>query len=50
MKPLLIVVTAVVVLGVSSTLAIMNKACKSSHHTWCAPSSDVRHHTNIRHS
>jgi len=33
--PLLIVLTAVVV-GVGSTLAIMNNSCKSSHHAWCA--------------
>ena len=42
--PLLIVLTAVV-LGVGSTLAIMNNSCKSSHHAWCAPTSDIRHHT-----
>lgn len=41
--PLLIVLTAVV-LGVGSTLANMNNACKSSHHTWCAPRSDTQHH------
>ena len=41
--PLLIVLTAVVV-GVGSTLAIMNNSCKSSHHAWCAPISDTRHH------
>jgi hypothetical protein len=50
MKPLLIVLTAVVVVGVSSTLAIMNKSCKSTHHTWCAPAADIQHHTKIRHS
>jgi multisubunit Na+/H+ antiporter MnhC subunit len=44
--PLLIVLTAVVV-GVGSTLAIMNNACKSSHHEWCAPISDIRHHATI---
>ena len=41
--PLLIVLTAVVV-GVGSTLAIMNNSCKSSHSAWCAPISDTRHH------
>ena len=38
--PLLIVRTAVMV-GVGSTLAIMNNSCKSSHHAWCAPTSDT---------
>jgi hypothetical protein len=47
--PLLIVLTAIV-LGVGSTLAIMNNACKSSHHTWCAPSSDIQHHAKTWHS
>jgi hypothetical protein len=42
--PLLVILTAVV-LGVGSTLAIMNNSCKSSHHAWCAPTSDIRHHT-----
>ena len=41
--PLLIVLTAVA-LGVGSTLAIMNNSCKSSHHAWCAPTSDTRQH------
>jgi hypothetical protein len=41
--PLLIVLTAVV-LGVGSTLAVMNNSCKSTHHAWCAPISDIRHH------
>jgi hypothetical protein len=44
--PLLIVLTAVV-LVIGSSLAIMNNACKSSPHTWCAPSSDIRHHARI---
>jgi hypothetical protein len=40
-------VTAVIILialVVSSTLSIMNKACKSGYHAWCAPMSTVRHH------
>ena len=45
MKTPLLIVLAVVVLGVGSTLAIMNNSCKSSHHAWCAPTSDIRHHT-----
>jgi hypothetical protein len=36
--------TAAVVL-VGAGLAIMNNACKSSHHTWCAP--DIRHRAII---
>jgi hypothetical protein len=47
--PLLIVLTAVV-FGVGSTLAIMNNSCKSSHHAWCAPTSDIRHYTKTGHS
>jgi hypothetical protein len=41
--PLLIVLGAVVLLT-GSGLAIMNNACKSSHHAWCAPMSGIRHH------
>jgi hypothetical protein len=40
-NPLLIVLTAVVVL-LGAGLAMMNNACKSSRHTWCAP--HIRHH------
>ena len=32
MKTPLLIVLTVVVLGVGSTLAIMNNSCKSSHH------------------
>ena len=39
---LLIVLTAVVLLAVS-TLGIMNNACKSVRHGWCAPMSAVQH-------
>ena len=42
-RPLLIVLTAVVLLAVS-TLAIMNNACGSSQHEWCAPMTTIRHH------
>ena len=45
----LLIVLAVVVLCTGSALAVMNNACKSSHHTWCAPTSDV-HRTRIGHS
>ena len=44
---LLIALTAFVIVA-SSALAIMNHACKGSHHTWCAPtSSSIRHHAQI---
>jgi hypothetical protein len=39
--PLAIFLTAVV-LVVASTLAIMNNACKSGRHGWCAPRSALR--------
>jgi hypothetical protein len=44
-----IVITAVVLLAIS-TLVIMNNACKSSQHEWCAAMSVVRHHATIEHS
>jgi hypothetical protein len=50
MKTPLLIVLAVVVLDAGSALAIMNIACKSSHHAWCAPISDIGHHTRIGHS
>ena len=37
-------VIILIVLVVGSTLSIMNKACKSGYHAWCAPMSTVRHH------
>jgi hypothetical protein len=37
-------VLIVIVLVVGSTLSIMNKACKSGYHAWCAPISTVGHH------
>jgi hypothetical protein len=39
----LIVLTAIVLVTVS-TLAVMNNACKSGYHPWCAPMSGIRHH------
>jgi hypothetical protein len=47
--PLTIVITAVVLAAVG-TLAIMNNACKSGSHEWCAPMSTVRHHIKTAHS
>jgi hypothetical protein len=46
--PLLIFLAAVLVAG--SSLAVMNSACKNSHHGWCAPVSDIRHHMKTGHS
>lgn len=39
-----IVITAAVALGLFSTLAFMNHACKNSGHAWCAPLSNLPHH------
>jgi hypothetical protein len=39
--PLAIILTAIVLVTVS-TLAIMNNACKSGRHGWCAPMSAVQ--------
>jgi hypothetical protein len=50
MKAPLLIFVGVVVLVVGSGLAIMNNVCKSSHHGWCAPVSEVRHHVKTRHS
>ncbi len=47
MKTPLLIVLTVVVLGTGSALAVMNNACKSRHHAWCAPISDIRHHVKI---
>jgi hypothetical protein len=42
--PLLLIAVAAVVLVTGSTLAIMNNACKSGYHSWCAPVSGFQHH------
>ena len=44
----LLVVLIVIMLIVGSTLSVMNKACKSGDHSWCAPMSTARHHTKTR--
>ena len=41
MRTSLAIVRTTVALLAVSTLAIMNKACKSSQHEWCAPMSTV---------
>jgi hypothetical protein len=49
MNSTFLVVIIVIALVVGSTLTIMNKACKSGYHAWCAPMSTmVRHHTKTR--
>jgi hypothetical protein len=50
MKAPLLILMGVVMLVAGSGLAIMNNACKSTHHGWCAPVSDVRHLVKTRHS
>jgi hypothetical protein len=47
MKSPLVIVLVAVVLVTGGTLAVMNKACKSSQHAWCAPMSSMRHHIKI---
>jgi len=47
--PIALIVTAVV-LAAFGSLAIMNYACKSGHHEWCAPMSTLRHHIKTEHS
>ena len=37
-----------IVLIVGGTLSIMNRACKSGYHAWCAPISTVRHHSKTQ--
>jgi len=44
MKTALVIVLSAVVVIVGSTLTIMNNACKSGYHAWCAPMSTVGHH------
>jgi hypothetical protein len=50
MKTPLLIVVAAIVFVTGSTLAIMNSACKSSHHSWCAPVSGFQHHARTGHS
>jgi hypothetical protein len=48
-RSLFIVLAAIVLLAISA-LAIMNNACKSSQHDWCAPTSALRNHIKTEHS
>jgi hypothetical protein len=47
MRTTLVIALTAIVLIVGSTLAIMNNACKSSSHAWCAPTSTERHQIHI---
>ena len=47
---LLIALVAVVLVITGGTMmALMNNACKSSKHAWCAAVSDMRHHARTMH-
>ena len=46
----MLIVLGAIVLMAGSGLAIMNNACKSNHHAWCAQMSDIRHHVKTGHS
>ena len=48
MNSSLFVALIVIVLVVGSTLSVMNKACKSGYHAWCAPMFTVRHHSRTQ--
>jgi hypothetical protein len=50
MKAPLLILVAAMVLVAGSGLAIMNNACKSGHHAWCAPMSNIWRHVKTRHS
>ncbi len=47
--PVLIILIAAVLLT-ASTLAMMNNACKSGYHDWCAPKFSIGHHIKTGHS
>jgi hypothetical protein len=48
MNSSLFVALIVIVLVVGSTLSVVNKACKSGYHAWCAPMFTVRHHSRTQ--
>ncbi len=50
MKTPLLIVVAAIVFVTGSTLAIMNNACKSGYHSWCAPASSIQHRAKAGHS
>lgn len=45
MKTRLLLALVAFGLAAVSTLAVMNNACKTGQHEWCAPVSTLRHHT-----
>jgi hypothetical protein len=45
MKIAALFIVGALVLIVVGALAFMNNACKSSQHSWCAPSVSARHHS-----
>jgi hypothetical protein len=49
MKTYVLIILTVTVLIVGA-LAVMNNACKSGLHAWCAPMSAVRHPIKTEHS
>jgi hypothetical protein len=44
MKTRFVIVFVAFVLAAVGTLAVMNSACKTGQHDWCAPISTARHH------
>jgi hypothetical protein len=48
--PIVISLTTLVLVVAGGGLAAMNKACKSGHHSWCAPHFDLRHHMKTERS
>jgi hypothetical protein len=49
MKTGLLIVLSAIVFVSSSILAVMNSACKTSHHTWCAPARSAIPHSKPGH-
>jgi hypothetical protein len=45
MKIRLLFVLVAFALAAVGTLAVMNNACRTGQHEWCAPESTARHHT-----
>jgi hypothetical protein len=43
-RSLIVLIVTVLVVMVVGALAVMNNACKSGQHAWCAPMSTVRQH------
>jgi hypothetical protein len=43
------IIFVVVLLAAGGTLAVMNNACKTSHHSWCAPTASVVPHGRTGH-